>query len=76
MLSATYTARSDKARRELGWRPRPPQAGMLETFEWIATQNAAAIDDDSKGRSLAPYALGAALLLFLLWLLTRKRQEA
>lgn len=74
MLSATYSARSDKARSELGWRPRPPQAGMVETFEWIAEQNA--VDAGSSNqKNIAQYALGAALVLFLLWLLTRRRKE-
>jgi dihydroflavonol-4-reductase len=33
---ATYIARSDKARAELGWEARPLEEGMRETFAWIA----------------------------------------
>ncbi len=77
MLNATYMARSDKARRELGWRPRPPQAGMLETFEWLAEQHAAPATSRHGGeKAAAKFAVGAALLLFLLWLLTRQRKES
>ena len=78
MLNATYMARSDKARRELGWRPRPPQAGMLETFEWLAEQHAAPTHHKSIEKTVAQYTLIAALLLLLWWLLTRwgkKRQQ-
>ena len=35
VLGATYIARADKARPELGWTTRPLQTGMLETFAWI-----------------------------------------
>lgn len=76
MLTATYMARSDKARRELGWRPRPPQAGMLETFEWLAEQHATPSNPDSSQNTVARYAIAAALLLFLLWLITRPRKRS
>ncbi|MCZ7673270.1 MAG: hypothetical protein M5U34_42215 [Chloroflexi bacterium] len=33
ILGATYMARADKARAELGWTTRPLQTGMLETFK-------------------------------------------
>ncbi|GAB4145050.1 MAG: NAD-dependent epimerase/dehydratase family protein [Candidatus Promineifilaceae bacterium] len=75
VLNATYMARSDKARRELGWRPRPPQAGMLETFEWLAEQQAVPTSRRYTEKRVASYALVGALLLFLLWLLTRQSQE-
>ncbi|HMA37316.1 MAG TPA: NAD-dependent epimerase/dehydratase family protein [Chloroflexia bacterium] len=35
-LGATYYARADKARAQLGWRPRPLRAGFTETFAAIA----------------------------------------
>jgi dihydroflavonol-4-reductase len=41
VLGATYMARADKARSELGWQTRPLQTGMLETFAWIAETESA-----------------------------------
>jgi nucleoside-diphosphate-sugar epimerase len=31
----SYLARADKAKRELGWNPRPVEAGIRETVEWL-----------------------------------------
>lgn len=75
ILGATYMARADKARTELGWKPRPLQAGMLETFEWIeqTTPEAALIPDREK--KIAGAALAAAAILFVLWLLSRRRKS-
>lgn len=73
---ATYSARADKARRELGWQARPPQAGMLETFEWLAQQHAT-----EKGESagtepaIGKYIFIGAAILLLLWLFTRPRSS-
>lgn len=36
VLGATYLARADKARAELGWEPRPVRQGLAETFDWLA----------------------------------------
>lgn len=75
ILGATYMASSDKARAELGWQTRPLQTGMLETFAWIAQteleQQAERGDETEK--KLASLALVAALLLFIVWLLGRRR---
>lgn len=67
---ATYSARADKARAELGWKPRPLQAGMLETFEWIAA-NTPPPALDARQRRIAGVALLAAAVLFVAWLLKR-----
>ncbi len=68
-LGVSYAGRSDKARAELGWRPRPLQTGMLETFEWIAATEPA----DAGGREKrAAQALALAALLLLLWWLSRR----
>lgn len=73
-LGATYMARSDKARTELGWTTRPLQTGLLETFDWIARteqENAPAQQE----RKWAGYALLAAAVLFLLWYLGRQKKK-
>ena len=72
-LGASYMARSDKARTELGWTTRPLQTGLLETFDWIARteqENA----PEQQERKLAGYALLAAAVLLLLWYLGRKKK--
>ncbi len=69
-MGATYMAHSDKARAALGWKPRPLQAGMLETFEWIAA-NTPPPALNPQQRRLAGAALLAAAALFVAWLLSR-----
>lgn len=71
ILGVSYAGRSDKAREELGWRPRPLQAGMLETFEWIAATEPA--DAGEREKRVAGFILLAALSLLVLWLLRRSR---
>jgi hypothetical protein len=74
---ATYIARSDKARRELGWQTRPLQTGMLETFEWIAmTEDKRSVNivrgwEEKIGR----LALLAAVILLLVWLFGRRPKK-
>ncbi len=77
VLGATYMASAAKARSELGWQTRPLQNGMLETFAWIAqTELTRQRDSDNEAeRQLAGLALVAALLLFVIWLLGRRRNK-
>ena len=35
IVDASYLARSDKARQQLGWQTRPVRDGMRETFRWM-----------------------------------------
>jgi nucleoside-diphosphate-sugar epimerase len=72
VLGATYIARADKARAQLGWQPRPLQAGMLETFEWIEETTPAPLVP-ARERRIAGLALLAAAVLFIAWLLDRDR---
>lgn len=73
LSGATYAARADKARTELGWHPRPLQAGMLETFEWVA-ETTPSSPLAGRERKAAGLALLAAAMLFLLWLIGRQRE--
>jgi len=66
----SYTGRSDKARTDLGWRIRPLQAGMSDTFAWIAATEPANAGQRER-RAAALIALAAGLLLFRL--MGRKR---
>lgn len=73
-LGASYMARSDKARTELGWTTRPLQTGLLETFDWIArTEQEDAPRQQEK--KWAGYALLAAAALFLLWYLGNRKKK-
>ena len=72
-LGASYAGRSDKARAELGWRPRPIQSGMRETFEWIAATEPTTTGEPEK--KAAGVILVAAFVLLVLWLLGKNRQQ-
>ena len=85
ILEATYVANSEKARSELGWRPRGPQEGMIETFQWINEQKMKRPStlnilqeqlseiDPARRRVYAGIALGALASLAIAWLLKRRR---
>lgn len=76
MLGVTYMTRSDKARAKLGWKTRPLQTGMLETFKWIGeTEPEATPSAYSKEKQVALAALIGTAVLFFLWLLSRKRGQ-
>ena len=74
-LGASYMARSDKARTELGWTTRPLQTGMLETFDWIARTEPTEAASHQQEKKLAGLALLGAALLFLLWYFGRQRKK-
>jgi nucleoside-diphosphate-sugar epimerase len=76
ILDATYTARPDKARQELGWSPRPVEEGMRQTFEWIAqAQDAAAAEKSTNRWIAAGFAATAAFGMLLLWLVSRRDRK-
>ncbi|MCA9962183.1 MAG: NAD-dependent epimerase/dehydratase family protein, partial [Anaerolineales bacterium] len=77
-LGATYIARSDKARAQLGWETRPLQTGMLDTFAWVAETEAQRSLEQQPVREkrLAGLALVTAFFLFLYWISGQKRQKS
>jgi dihydroflavonol-4-reductase len=74
MLDATYFARSDKARDQLGWHCRQVRPGMTETFKWMVQNAPLPPSDEELRRRSAGVALGAAAGLLLIWLATRRRK--
>jgi nucleoside-diphosphate-sugar epimerase len=76
ILDATYTARPDKASRELGWSTRPVEEGMRQTFETIAqTQDEAAAEKSTNRWIVVGLAVTAALSVLLLWLVSRRDRQ-
>lgn len=75
ITGASYAARADKARTELGWQPRPLQAGMLETFEWIAQTTPTNVLANRE-RQIAGMALLTAAILLTFWFLGRRQKPA
>lgn len=73
LLDVTYMARADKALADLGWRTRSLQEGMSETFRWIAGTTPAEPLVNERERKVAGLALILAAVIFILWLLGRRR---
>jgi hypothetical protein len=77
MAGTTYIARSDKAKKELGWKTRPLQSGMLETFEWIAATEAERethhTGQSNSQKRIAAAAIISAGLLFGAWLFAGRK---
>lgn len=75
MLGATYLARSDKARDELGWRPRPVEEGLAGTLASLADTAPPAQGLGRREKQLAAAGLAVAATLLLVWLLSRRKSE-
>ena len=79
IAGTTFIARADKAKRELGWKTRPLQSGMLETFEWIAATEAEReayhIAHHTREKKIAATAIISAGLLFGAWLFAGRRNK-
>jgi hypothetical protein len=70
---ATFFASADKARRELDWETRELEEGLEETLTWIAYTSHEPWLFVSRERQLAGLSLATALVLFLAWLISRRR---
>ncbi len=75
ILNASYTARSDKARQELGWETRSLREGFQVTFESIAEALPEPRPTPLVRRQTAGIAVGAALGLLFVWLLVKRRRS-
>ena len=77
IAGATYLARADKARAQLGWQTRPLQTGMLETFAWIAETEAQRKLEQQPQQEAQTIGLvlGAVALILLLFLFGRRRRK-
>ncbi|MBN2146090.1 MAG: NAD-dependent epimerase/dehydratase family protein [Anaerolineales bacterium] len=82
VIGATYIASADKARRVLGWQPRPIKQRLSETFAWMATSQSTtpgqpAISlSTAQSKMIAAAAIGAALGLLVVWVLGRMRRKS
>lgn len=74
MLKATYMARADKARRELGWEPRPLEEALKSTFEAIGEAETPTGREVERKRQIIGIALVSALILAVYWLIYRRRK--
>jgi nucleoside-diphosphate-sugar epimerase len=75
MLGATYLARSDKARQELGWQPRPVEEGLADTLAWLADATPPGRGLSRRNKRLAAVGLAVAAGLVAVWLLSRRKGD-
>jgi dihydroflavonol-4-reductase len=72
IMGVTYIGSSEKARRQLGWQPRPLEQGFRETFDHIAQSQKPVLSLTPRQRTIA--GLAAAALAGLL--IYRRRRKA
>jgi nucleoside-diphosphate-sugar epimerase len=73
ILEVSYAARSDKAKRELGWEPRPLEDGMRRTFDSISRSSRTYPLVSLDQRERAGVALAIAIALLSIWLRRKRR---
>jgi dihydroflavonol-4-reductase len=68
VMGTTFIGQADKARAELGWRPRSLQAGMLETLASVAAEEPpVAVAMRERERKVGVLVLFTAVFLLILW---------
>jgi dihydroflavonol-4-reductase len=75
-LGASYAATSEKAIRELGWKPRPLRVGMKETFDAPANASRPPRRFTRRQRQAAGLVLAAMLVVAMASVIARRRGEA
>lgn len=78
ILDHTYTANSEKARRELGWTVRSPIEGFAQTFDAIAAevQPLPVVITRPDRRQAGALALGASIGILAAWLISIRRNRS
>ncbi len=74
LLTMNNMVLATKAQKELGWRTRSMQEGMIETFRWIAGIVPAEPVSRQTERKIAGLALLTAAGILTLWLIGRRRK--
>lgn len=75
MINSTYMLRAEKAKELLGWRARTLHEGMVETFQWIDETTPPKVElVVQRRRKIAGAAFLAAALVFILWLISRRKK--
>ncbi len=72
-LGATYVGRADKAREELGWKPRPVEEGLVETIAWLSDRYSPRPVMGLREKQFAGAALAAAAVLAAWWFMRRRK---
>ena len=74
LLTMNNMVLATKAQKELGWRTRSMQEGMIETFRWIAGTVPAEPIVRQTERKIAGLTLLLAAAILALWLIGRRRE--
>ncbi len=78
ILGASYAARSDKAKEELGWTLRPLREGMLESFIALAQEKSEEEPSrvlSGRQRQITAVAVVLGFTALLLWFLNERNRE-
>jgi dihydroflavonol-4-reductase len=74
-LGGTYVASGQKAEKELGWKNRSIQAGMLDTFNAISMDQENRPDKPLHTKNIVKIIIGFTIIAILYRLIFRKKKE-